>query len=258
MLPFLRHFRLERHVRIGGRRREHDRVVVDELRRRLVDGAEGDLRLLLRVEIEPEQLLVAADARVVDDDTCRRASTSARSRELVVGQVGDLLRRQVDREDVADRAAQRRRTQSSCRRARTTATRARPPSSSSMRCSIFRVSTFWMMSVRSFSVRTKYARRSPFGDHAIHGISNRSPSWTMWSKPMSLSKPLVRLRTIDPSLLEMRMMSISRSLRLNVIAAMRSPDGDGAIEKASANASSPCSATGRGRSRPAAPCRGTA
>ena len=97
------------------------------------------------------------------------------------------------------------------------------------------VSTFWMISVRSFSVRTKYASRSPFGDHAIQGISNRSPSWTMWSKPMSLSKPLVRLRTIEPSLLEMRMTSISRSSRLNVIAAMRSPDGDGAIENASAN-----------------------
>ena len=57
----------------------------------------------------------------------------------------------------------------------------------------------------------------------------------MWSKPMSLSKPLVRLRTIEPSFDEIRMMSISRSLRLNVIAAMRSPDGDGAIENASAN-----------------------
>ena len=56
----------------------------------------------------------------------------------------------------------------------------------------------------------------------------------MWSKPMSLSKPLVRLRTIEPSLAESRTMSISRSLRLTVTAAIRSPDGDGAIESASA------------------------
>ena len=103
-----------------------------------------------------------------------------------------------------------------------------------IRYSIFRVRTFWTISVRSFSVRTKYARRSPFGDQPIHGISNR-PIWTMWSKPMSLSKPLVRSRTIEPSLAEMRTMSISWSLRLMVTAAIRSPDGEGAIESASVN-----------------------
>ena len=47
------------------------------------------------------------------------------------------------------------------------------------------------------------------------GISGRSPSpgYTMWSKPMSLSKPLVRLRTIDPSFDDTSTMSSSRSLR---------------------------------------------
>ncbi len=85
---------------------------------------------------------------------------------------------------------------------------------------MFLVSTFWMMSARSLFVRTKYASRSPLGDHVIHGISGRSPICTIWSKPMSLSKPFVRLRTIEPSLLEIRMTSISRSSRLNVI------DGD--------------------------------
>ena len=95
------------------------------------------------------------------------------------------------------------------------------------------VSTFWTMSDRSFSVRTKYARRSPLGDHAIHGISNRSPICTMWSKPMSLSKPLVRFRTSDPSFDDSSTRSSSRSLRFTVTAASRSPEGDGAIENAS-------------------------
>ena len=40
-----------------------------------------------------------------------------------------------------------------------------------IRVSIFRVRTFCTMSVRSFSVRTKYARRSPFGDHDIQGTA---------------------------------------------------------------------------------------
>jgi hypothetical protein len=40
-----------------------DGVVVDELRRGLVLRAEGDLRLLLGVEIDAEQLLVPADPR---------------------------------------------------------------------------------------------------------------------------------------------------------------------------------------------------
>ena len=56
----------------------------------------------------------------------------------------------------------------------------------------------------------------------------------MCSKPKSLSKPLVRFRTIDPSFDESRMMSYSRSLRFTVTAAIRSPDGDGAIDSASA------------------------
>jgi hypothetical protein len=43
-------------------------VIVDELRPGLVLGAEGDLRLLLGIEIQPEQFLVAADPRGVDDE----------------------------------------------------------------------------------------------------------------------------------------------------------------------------------------------
>src|SRR5215471_6870562 len=34
-----------------------------------------------------------------------------------------------------------------------------------IRSSIFLVRTFWMSSARSLFVRTKYARRTPFGDH---------------------------------------------------------------------------------------------
>src|SRR5262249_35767903 len=101
-----------------------------------------------------------------------------------------------------------------------------------IRISIFLVRTFCTMRLRSFSVLTKYASRSPFGDHDIQGISGRSPIWTIWSNPMSLSNPLVRFRTTDPSFDDSRTISISRSLRLMVYAAMRSPDGDGAIENA--------------------------
>ena len=103
----LRDVGLERHCRIGRRRREHQRVVVEELRRRLVLRAEGELRLLLRVEIEPEQLLVAADAHVVDDELAVRRVDRRRIGERVIGQVGDLARLEIDGVDVADGAAQR-------------------------------------------------------------------------------------------------------------------------------------------------------
>ena len=59
-----------------------------------------------------------------------------------------------------------------------------------------------------------------------HGVP-AAPGWQMYSKPSSWSKPGVRLRMTRPSLVDSRTMSISRSLRLPVIAASRSPDGDG-------------------------------
>ena len=93
MLPFFATSGSSGTVRIGRRRREHQRVVVDELRRRLVAGAEGELRLLLGVEIEPEQLLVAADARVVDDELAVGRVDRPVVGEIVVGEVGDLLGR---------------------------------------------------------------------------------------------------------------------------------------------------------------------
>ncbi len=54
----------------------------------------------------------------------------------------------------------------------------------------------------------------------------------MLLKPMSLLKPSVRFRTMEPSLDEARTMSISRSFRLRVTIARRSPDGEGAIDSA--------------------------
>ena len=51
-------------------------------------------------------------------------------------------------------------------------------------------------------------------------------------KPMSLSKPGVRLRTTSPSFAESRTMSYSWSRRLPVTMATRSPDGDGSIDSA--------------------------
>ncbi len=54
----------------------------------------------------------------------------------------------------------------------------------------------------------------------------------MYSKPFDWSKPGVRLRTTWPSLVETSTMSISRSFGLIVIAASRSPEGEGSIENA--------------------------
>src|SRR3954464_11175541 len=51
--------------------------------------------------------------------------------------------------------------------------------------SIFLVRTFSMTSVRVFSRRTKYVRRSPLGDHDIHGTRlNRPPGDVMYSHPL--------------------------------------------------------------------------
>ncbi len=48
---------------------------------------------------------------------------------------------------------------------------------------------------------------------------------------MSLSKPSVRFLNFDPSLADSSTMSYSRSFRLTVTTAIKSPDGDGAIVK---------------------------
>jgi len=98
----------------------------------------------------------------------------------------------------------------------------------SIRWSMLRLRMFCRMSVRDFSLRTKYATRSPVGDHDTQGtMLNRMPGVMMNSNPLSWSKPLVRLRTTEPSLADTRMMSSSRSLRLPVATAIKSPEGDG-------------------------------
>ena len=77
----------------------------------------------------------------------------------------------------------------------------------------------------------RYASRSPLGDHDIHGtVLKRPPGEVMYSQPLSWSKPLVRLRMIEPSLAETRTMSSSPSFRLPLATAIRSPEGDGSAE----------------------------
>src|SRR5688572_21063937 len=98
------------------------------------------------------------------------------------------------------------------------------------RRSMLPVSTFWMINVLYFSFRTKYAMRSPTGDHDIHGTMLLRLGYAMYSNPRSISKPDVRFFMTAPSFVETRMMSSSWSRRLPVITAMRSPEGDGSIE----------------------------
>ena len=236
------------------------RVVVDELRRGLVVRAEGELRLLLRVEVEPEQLLVAADARVVDEELAvgrvgRRRSRRSRRRE-----VDDLLGLEIDGVDVADAAAQRRERDRPAvgREARRLRLVHRLHRDAHLRSSASARSGR-SACAPSRCARSRRAGRPSATTTSTASSSNRSPSCTMWSKPMSLSKPLVRLRTIEPSFDE-----IEDDVELAVLAV----DGDGGDQIARRRRrdrqrlgvvrSSPGSAPGRGRSRPAAPCRGTA
>ena len=96
---------IDRLGRIGRRRREHQRVGVDELRAALVVRAEGELRGLAGREIEPEQLLVAAHALEEDDRLAVRRPRRRVVGELVLREVDDLLRLEVDGVDVVDDAA---------------------------------------------------------------------------------------------------------------------------------------------------------
>ena len=75
--------------------------------------------------------------------------------------------------------------------------------------------------------------RSPAGEKDIQGTAllRKPPGVAMYSNPRSLLKPLVRLCTTLLSLTDSRMMSSSWSLRLAATAAIRSPDGDAAIER---------------------------
>ena len=80
-------------------------MVVVELRAAFVGGAERELGLLLRVEVQAEQLLVAADPGVVD-----QIGAVARIRwpvieEVVVGEIDDFLRLEAHGVDVAQGAA---------------------------------------------------------------------------------------------------------------------------------------------------------
>jgi len=86
--------------------REDDRIRVHELRGRVVVRAERHLRLRPGLGIEPEQLLVAADARDIEDVLAVGRPRRTRVGEVVLGDVGDLLRVEIEHEDVADGALQ--------------------------------------------------------------------------------------------------------------------------------------------------------
>src|SRR4030095_12334776 len=84
------------------------------------------------------------------------------------------------------------------------------------------------MSERDFSVRTKYARRSPVADHENQGtVTHRAPGVTLHSQPRLWSNPLVRFRTTLPSRADTSRMSPSRSRAFPEKTARRSPEGEG-------------------------------
>jgi hypothetical protein len=97
----LRNFRLDRLSWVEGGGGEDDRVRVEEPGRRVVVGAEGQLRPLLRVEVEAEELLVSAHPRQVDDELPVGREGGRVVVERVVGDVGQLTRVQVEGPDVA-------------------------------------------------------------------------------------------------------------------------------------------------------------
>ena len=105
-----RDFRIDRLVRVGRGRREHDRVRVHELGAAVVVRAEGDLRFLPGGEVDPEQLVVAAHACEVDDRLAVGRVGGCVVAEVVVGDVADFPGLEIDDEDVAQsRRAVRRR-----------------------------------------------------------------------------------------------------------------------------------------------------
>ena len=238
------------------------RVVVDELRRRFVVRAEGELRLLLGVEIEPEQLLVAADARVVDDELAvgrvgrRRSRRSRRSVRLVI-----CLGVEIDREDVADRRC----AAPANAIVRPSGEKAGDSGSSTVFIgdALLRSSAS-ARSGRSASAPSRCARSRRAGRPSATTTSTASsltarPAATMWSKPMSLSKPLRQVAD-DRAVLRREQDDVELPIlavdgdRGDQIARRRRRDRQrlGEVRLLLVRRRD------RGRSRPAAPCRGTA
>src|SRR4030095_4771731 len=84
------------------------------------------------------------------------------------------------------------------------------------------------MSERDFSVRPKYARRSPVADHENQGtVTHRPPGVTMNSKPRLWSNPLVRFRTTLPSRADTTEVAPARSRASREKTARRSREGEG-------------------------------
>ena len=140
---------------IDRRRREHERVVVDELRAAVVVRAERELRLLARGEVEREQLVVAADARQVDDRLAVGRPGRRVVAERVVGDVADFAALEVDDEDVAGGALTRPENATFLPSGLMSGDSGMSTVLSSIRCSILPVTTFWRISVFCFSVRAK-------------------------------------------------------------------------------------------------------
>ncbi len=103
-----RHLGLDRLVGVDRRRGEDDRIRIDELRAAVVVRAERDLRLLARGHVQAEELVVAAHARQVDDRLAVGRPRRCVVAELVVGEVLELLRLEIDGVDVARCAGERR------------------------------------------------------------------------------------------------------------------------------------------------------
>ena len=79
--PFLTTSGIDRSCRIDGGGREDEGVGVEELRRRLVVRAEGQLRFVAGRKVEAEQLVVAADRGPCTRGTPRPGRSRARSRQ---------------------------------------------------------------------------------------------------------------------------------------------------------------------------------
>ena len=98
---------IDRLRRVDGRRREHDGAFVEKLPSGFVVGPERQLTALPGFPIDPEQLVVAADPRQVDDGAAIRRIERRVVGQRAVGEVRDLPGLQVDLVDVTHGAVER-------------------------------------------------------------------------------------------------------------------------------------------------------
>ena len=106
-LPVAGGIGIDRLRRIDGSRREHDGAFVEKLPAGFVVGSERQLTALPGFPIDPEQLVVAADPRQVDDGAAIRRIERSVVGQRAVGEVRDLPGLQVDLVDVTHCAVER-------------------------------------------------------------------------------------------------------------------------------------------------------